>query len=100
MNVSEAMLLVQAVAPHATIQYSEFTGKWYIGDDDVEIGGDGFLVSPIAQTDTPESAVFGFLEVIQAVKAPKYLVVRAMSEPPDGRRHYRWNGMAWAELPR
>ncbi len=70
-------------------------GLWYLALRGVEIGGDGFLSSVGVHASTPESAVEKTWAQVTTANGG-YVVLNAMSE---GRRHVRWNGFMWTDLP-
>ena len=71
-------------------------GNWYLSDN-VEVGGDGFLESPTVAESTPEQAVETmWARLVTNLPHDRYLVINAMNER---RRHVRWNGYMWQDLP-
>lgn len=63
----------------------------------VEMGGDGMLKSLPGGGGTPEEAIESLWLAMTGIPADRYLVVAAMN---SGRKHYRWNGYMWDEIPR
>jgi hypothetical protein len=72
-------------------------GDWYVSDPGVEIGGDGVLASKTESGATPEAAVEMHWEILTKLPPDKYIALDAFT---DKRRHYRWSGFMWTEVPR
>ena len=64
----------------------------------VEIGNGGTLTSVNGRGDAPEKAIDDLWKRLTELSPKEYIVLNAMSR--DGRRHVRWNGYMWAELPK
>jgi hypothetical protein len=71
-------------------------GNWHVDHRGVEIGDGHVLIGGCGNGDTPEAAVLNHWDHLTQLKAGQYLVKNAMS---SDRRHYRWNGYRWADLP-
>jgi hypothetical protein len=95
MDPTTSMLVIKSLDYGAYLDFSEYTGQWYVSSA-INIGGDGMLTGITEHRTTPEQAIEAYLLRIQAVEAPRYIVTKSNS--PD-RRHYRWNGAAFAEVP-
>jgi len=63
-----------------------------------EIGGDGFLHCPSCTGLTPEAAVNEAWRTVLALPNDKFLVVTGRT--CGDRRHYRWSGFVWVEVPK
>jgi len=72
-------------------------GNWYLSLD-LEVGGDGLLVSVTGNGRSPEAAVEDAWKTCTTLPVDRYLVLR----PGDNqrRRHYRWNGFGFQEVAR
>ncbi len=93
-DLDNAMLLINSIDSSASLRFSRFTRRWYV-ESKIEVS-DGVILSGITEhRSTPADAVHAFLNVLQEVPLDKVLVTKAMTE----RRHWRWNGAAFAEEP-
>ena len=97
------MTPIKAVALHLqvldrawSLGYSEHTHQFYVSLD-AQIGGDGLLCSVTEHRDTPEQAIDAAFKRLAAVSAPNYIVTDAFQ---GDRKHWRWNGAAFVEVPR
>lgn len=72
-------------------------GDWYLSVPRCEVGGDGVLKSVYGDGRTPELAVEAAWLNMTQIPAELCLVLRAGG--PD-RKHVRWNGFMWKEIPR
>jgi hypothetical protein len=72
-------------------------GSWYVTLGSIEIGGDGVLTMVSGDGDTPRAAIEDAWERVTSLGPNRYLVLNAGS---DARRHVRWNGFMWAEVPK
>lgn len=95
MNRNEIMLHIKALDPRASLEFSEWTGQWYVSAS-VEIGDGGCLVGICEHRPTPDLALSAFLDAARGLDLDHYLVSRHYGE----RRHWRWNGAAFAEVTR
>lgn len=69
---------------------------WFVNQS-VEIGGDGMLTGNYGNGDSPEDAVEDhWRKLVEDLPEDRYLVIRASRED---RRHVRWNGYMWQDLP-
>lgn len=92
---AQAMLQVLALDPSAVVKFSEYTGQWYI-EARIE-QSDGCIISGIVEhRNDPLSAVLAFHAALKAIDDKHVLVSNAGRET---RRHWRWNGGAFAEVP-
>jgi hypothetical protein len=89
-STNQAMLLIKSLDTNAHLGYSEWTGQWYVSAR-IDIGGDGVLRGGSEHRNTPDEAVSAYLSWLTDVDVDHYLVT---SNP---RRHWRWNGAAFAE---
>lgn len=94
-DTTRTMLLIKSLYNDAHIALSEYTGQWFVMAR-IDIGGDGLLTGGTEHRDTPQEAVAAYMHRLTDVPHGKYLVVDGSRET---RRHYRWNGAAFAEVP-
>jgi hypothetical protein len=72
--------------------------RWYASQSYVNRGGDGFLGSITGNGDTPQQAISALWEQARDLGKSSLFIVH---DPPGGpRRHFRWAGFMWKELPR
>lgn len=72
-------------------------GNWYVAEKGFSIGGDGMLTSQTQSEPSPADAVEEcWSQHVTNLPANRYLAV----EGNDSRKHFRWNGYMWQELPR
>lgn len=93
-DISHKMRLIQSLDDDAHIDYSKWTGKWYVSAR-IEIGDGAFLSGITEHRDAPEQAVDAFLARLVTVDQhdfDHYLVTRRPC------RHWRWNGSAFTEV--
>ncbi len=93
-ETKKSILIIKALDNDAHLEFSEFTGKWYVSAL-IEEGGDGVLIGFTEHCDTPDLAVEKFLLRLKTVPEGKYLVVNNFGQ----RTHYRWNGAAFCGVP-
>lgn len=94
------MLLIKSLDPAAHLEFSEWTAQWWVSAR-IEVSNGAILTSLTSLTshrDTPETAVFAFLDNLRAIPVDQVLVTHSMDR--KRRRHYRWNGAAFVEEPR
>jgi hypothetical protein len=75
-------------------------GDWYVSQQGVEITSDGagILRGFWGGGATPQEAIEDhWRQMTEGLKPSEYLVTHAMSTPD--RKHHRWNGYRWAEMP-
>ena len=95
-NLDQKMLQIKSLDRDASIVFSEYTYRWYVSAL-IEIG-DGLTLSGANEHEsTPEGAVDAYFHALTTVDLNHYIVTNSMRE---SRRHYRWNGAAFAEIPR
>lgn len=71
-------------------------GDWYV-QQNIEIGGNGLLRGAYGNGKTPAEAIENhWMILVEEVPIGFYLVINATS---DSRRHVRWNGYMWEDLP-
>lgn len=96
MNTEEKFAALGALAPHAASLWMRNPGDWYVHLTGVEIGGDEMLTSPASSGKTPFEAIEECWRQHTLLPAGRYVVLNAMQTT---RRHVRWNGFMWQELP-
>lgn len=96
MTPEAAMLHILALDPAATIAYSPFTEKWFV-QAHIEIS-DGHIISgALAHVQTLALAPEAYLLNLQNISPDAVIVTHSWD--PERRRHWRWNGGAFATLP-
>ena len=71
-------------------------GDWYVLQR-AEIGGDGCLSGRYGNGATPEEAVEAhWMRLVTELDPKLYIVTKSFT---DQRKHWRWNGFMWRELP-
>lgn len=93
-QIDKQMLMIKSIDPGASLEFSDFTEAWFVNSS-IWIYDDGALQGFSEHEETPELAVSVFLDKIKAVQGDEYLVTGFST---DSRRHYRWNGVAFAEV--
>lgn len=85
-------LIIKALDPHARCEYYEGSGLFGVRSN-IQISDGQIISSTGAAASMPEEAYERLLTELTAVIAPKYVVTS-----PNGsdRRHWRWNGAAFA----
>ena len=98
MTLNEMALHLAAIAPAGvTLKFSESTGRWFASAR-IEIS-DGVILSSICEHRyDPSDAVEGFFAVLVAVQDPDHWLVTDSSDRAL-RRHWRWNGVCFANIP-
>lgn len=94
-DTTRTMLLIKSLYNDAHLALSEYTGQWFVMAR-INIGGDGLLTGGTEHRDTPQEAVAAYMDWLTNVPRDKYLVV---NDGRENRRHYRWNGAAFTEIP-
>lgn len=99
-NQARALLdaheVIVAIAPLYKIDYSEYTGKFYVTAR-VEVSNGSFLRGVTEHRSTSQDAVIAYAERIMAVVAPEMVVVGAFT--PE-RQQWRWeDGERWSSVP-
>lgn len=70
-------------------------GDWYVHQG-ISIGGDGVLVGSYGNGETPELAIEDHWRIYcEELPHDRYIVI----EGGIARRHVRWNGYMWQDLP-
>ncbi len=78
------------------IHFSAYTGKWFVHAKGLNLS-DGVMLSGVTvHRDTPEQAFVDFMREIRDEGQQSQVIA---VEASNGRRHYRWNGVAFAEVP-
>lgn len=94
-TADDAMLIILALDPTASVKYSGSTHRWYVASR-IAIG-DGFLLGSVTEHhDSPGSAILAFLGKLTEIGADEFVV----SSYQGYRREWRWNGAAFAEQTR
>lgn len=98
MDAKTAMLHLQQLDPRICIRLSPYTNSWYVEDEEVIIEiSNGAIISGItSHSDTPEQAVLNYLERLQE---PDGLETVVVTHKGTQRRHWRWNGATFVEIP-
>lgn len=94
-ELDRLMLTVQALDHSAHLDFSSYTGRWYVSAR-IEVGNGAFLTGITEHRADPNEAVHAFFERLTAVSDDEYLVTRYR----DHRREWRWNGAAFEECTR
>ena len=94
-DTTQAMLLIKTLDNDARLLLSDYTGQWYVSAR-IEMGDGVILEGGCKHRGTPQEAVAAYMGWLTNVPVDKYLVTHAYH---DNRRHYRWNGAAFAEIP-
>lgn len=96
MTYEQMFLAVKAICPDVAL-HCRAEGNWYVLCPGLEIGGRSVLTGAVGNGSTPENAIQDlWTSLVRALSADRFLVVRATR---DDRRHYRWAGFMWQELP-
>ena len=96
-SLEQNMLQIKSLDKDASLCFSEYTHNWYVLAN-IEKGGGGVLSGIVEHESTPEGAVDSYFHHLTTVDLDHYLVVKSYDN--KARRHYRWNGAAFAEIPR
>jgi hypothetical protein len=96
-NLDQKMLQIKSLDSSASIVFSQFTLKWHVSAN-IEVGGDGVLSGITEHESSPELAVGAYFKRLTTVDLDHYLVTSGYAE--RDRRHWRWNGAAFQEVPR
>lgn len=91
-DVRPLMLAIKTLDNWASISLSEHTGRWYISAK-IQISNGNFLKAVTEHRDTPAQAVRAFVDALKELSMDEVIV----ASPTGERRHYRWNGAAFAE---
>lgn len=94
MSERDAMLAIKTLDNRACIRFSEWTGQWYV-EAKVEVSDGVCLRGGSEHRDSPTAAVYAYLDMLRAVGLDEVIVAYF----GDERRHFRWNGYAFAEVP-
>lgn len=93
-DTTRAMLLIKSIDPTAHLVLSEWTQQWFVSSDIWVC--DGVIESGITQhRPTPDGAVEAFMHELTTVPEGKSL--RTGHGYDNTIRHWRWNGVAFAE---
>lgn len=94
-NLTSAILHIKALSSEVAVMYSEHTCQWYLSAPHVHLTDGSLLTSPSVHRDSPDHAVVAYLHELRDEGQGRSVV--AVTHPE--RRHYRWNGAAFAEVP-
>jgi len=102
-QLDREMLHILSMDSRAHVGYSEYVHLWYVHLN-LEKGGDGILRSVGgSHANTPEDAVHGCFEALKEIQPTKEepwaVIVKDAYESGGKRKHYRWNGACFAEVP-
>lgn len=97
MIIDEVFFALKAISGEASIQMRR-PRDWYVSLRGVEIGGNGMLAGVGGDGKTPDEAISDAWNKVTAVEPPLFLVINATNELT--RRHLRWNGFMWQDVPR
>lgn len=96
--IDHQMLQIKSLDNDASLCFSGYTGKWYV-QAKIEIGGDGVLTGMTEHESNPEQAVNAYFSSLTNLDLDHYLVTHPHPYSDFPRRHWRWNGAAFAEVP-
>jgi hypothetical protein len=94
-ELDRLMLTIQALDHFAHLDFSSYTGRWYVSAN-VEVGNGAFLTGITEHRGDPYEAVRAFFERLTSVPQDEYLVTKYCGH----RREWRWNGAAFQECTR
>jgi len=93
-DIDRDMLIIKSLDNDASIQFSEYTSKWFVVAG-LEIGDGMFLQGMTEHRETPEQAVAAYVERLRSVtELDRYIATR------HPRHEYRWNGAAFVDVTR
>jgi len=95
MNWEQKFAAILAISYSASLRMRQ-PGNWYVSVPGCEIGGGATLRSVGSTGADPSKAIECTWEEITKLPPDKHLVIDAMR---DTRRHVRWNGYMWEDLP-
>ena len=78
------------------IYFSSYTDKWFVSARGLNLTNGTFLSGVTAHRDSPEQALVAFMERLRNEGQQRQVVA---VESRGQRRHYRWNGVTFAEVP-
>lgn len=90
MTVKEAMRLIQELDPEAKIDFSTWSDKWYVTSR-VYIGDGAVISSPTEHRETPQDAVYAYIEKLTNLRENEFLI----THQPD-RKEWRWEDGKWS----
>ncbi len=98
MSPDQMMAALNALSPVGEVAlHMRKPGDWYLLVKGVEIGGDGTLGLVGGNGLNPFNAIENYWNnATRNLPTSKYLVLSALQ---SGRRHVRWNGFMWEDLP-
>ena len=98
MTPMEKFAALNALDDDVCIVYSEYTKQVFVRMPHVEIGDGAILHSPPCHCGTFDEAINEhWREWVEQLKPDEYLVLHATDR--KNRKHFRWNGYMWKELP-
>jgi hypothetical protein len=95
----EKWLALKALSPDISLRMREI-GDWYVSHPGVEMkpSKDSVILHGVAGGGpTPEAAVDDHWRLVALEPPPAFIVLNAMHR--EQRRHMRWNGYMWVDLP-
>lgn len=95
MSPENTMLVIQALDPGASVNYSTYTRSWYVSAS-IEIGNGSILSGVTEHCENVFDAIAAFFNRIADLPHGEYVVTRYHGR----RREWRWNGAAFAECTR
>lgn len=93
--LDQSMLQILALSPRASVCFSTYTRQWYVAAPELDLTDGTMLHSVAPHRDTPSEAVLALIGELQAEQDDKVIACNVGGQ----RRHYRWNGAAFAEVP-
>lgn len=95
MTPEQIMLIVQALDPGASVNYSTWTHQWYVSSS-LHIGNGSTLTGCAEHRDNAFDAISAFFNRLTELSLDEYVT----SDYHGHRREWRWNGAAFAECTR
>lgn len=95
MSPEQIMLIIQALDPGASLNYSSYTKQWYVSAR-IEISDGSVLTGVAEHTENMQDAITAFFNRLAEID----LDHRVVSRYAGRRREWRWNGAAFAECTR
>ena len=95
-ELKAAMLQIKALDGEAHIEFSEWTGQWYMRAR-IDVSDGACLTSLGDHRATPAEAVWAFYCALCQVDLHDFAHVLVTRAGHDDRRHWRWNGATFKE---
>lgn len=93
--VTTEMLTIKAIDPTAALGMSAYTRMWYVSSN-INITDGAMIFGVTEHRSTPAAAVTAFLDRLRSVDVDDLGHVIVTHDGKEGRRHWRWNGAAFA----